>query len=232
MLIPAFIRSVAQLADPKVLKVLLKSILVAIGIFVAATFLASWLTSLIPDTGTNWLDEVLTPLINLGTPLAMALAGYFLFPALVTMALGFYLDEIVDAVEARYYPARPASRQVGTMEDVWIGLRLLFWIVCITLPVSLLLLLVGFLAPLAPFVYLGLNAYFLGREYFELVAIRHIQRGQVDARRKERQLLVWLAGLILAGLFFVPVVNLLAPVLGAALFTHIVQRRALPPLRG
>jgi len=231
MLIPAFFRSLGQLTDPRVMKVLLKSILVAIGIFVAATLLASWLTSLIPETGTGWLDSLLDPLINIGTPLAMVIAGYFIFPALVTMALGFYLDDIVDAVENRYYPGRPASRQVGTMEDIWIGVRLLILMVFVSLPVTLVLTVTGFLAPIAPFVYLGLNGFFLGREYFEIVAIRHMTRDLVDQRRKERGLVVWFGGLILAGLFFVPVVNLLAPVLGAALFTHVVQRRALPPLR-
>ncbi|GAB5469270.1 MAG: EI24 domain-containing protein [Rhodospirillales bacterium] len=231
MLITALLRSLTQLGDPKILRVLFLSVLVALGLFILATLLVMWLTSFIPPTGTEWLDEWLSPLINVSTPIAMLIAGYFVFPALVTIGLGFFLDDVMAAVESRHYPKRPATRQVGTIEDLWIGVRLLAVMVVVNiaiLPLYIGLLITGIGAPL---LYLGVNAYLLGREYFELVSIRHMTRRDMDGKRKEHSLLCFLAGFIIACLFFVPILNFFAPIVGAALMTHVVQRRALPPLR-
>ncbi|MBC6405539.1 MAG: EI24 domain-containing protein [Rhodospirillales bacterium] len=232
MLIPAFFRSVAQLTDRQIVKTLFMAVLVALGIFVAATALVWSLTALIPSTGYGWIDSWLDPLIDLSVPVAMLFAGWFLFPALVTIGLSFFLEDVMDAVESKHYPKRPARRQVGFMEDLWVGIRLLAAMVAINiliLPIYVILLITGIGAPL---LYLGVNAYLLGREYFELVAIRHMPRTEMEGRRKERSLLNFLAGLLIAGLFFVPFVNLLAPIVAAALMVHIVQKRALPPQRG
>ncbi len=231
MLIPALFRSLAQLTDPKILKILFKALLVAILLFIAATLLVWGLTSLIPPTGDTAIDSWLDPLINLSVPVAMLFAGYFVFPALVTIGISFFLDDVMDAVESRYYPRRPASRQVGTTEDVWIGVRLLVAMLVVNiaiLPIYVLLLITGIGAPL---LYLAVNAYLIGREYFEIVAIRHMTRTEMDGKRKERSLLAFLAGFIIAGMFFIPIVNLLAPIVGTALMTHVVQRRALPPMK-
>ncbi len=231
MLIPAFLRSIGQLTDPKIMKILVKAILVAVLIFIGSTLLVWGLTALIPQTGDSAVDSWLDPLINLSVPVAMIFAGYFVFPALVTIGISFFLDDVMDAVESKYYPKRPASRQVSTLEDVWIGMRLLVVMVIVNiaiLPIYILLLVTGIGAPL---LYLAVNAYLLGREYFEIVSIRHMTKAEMDVKRKERSLLGFLAGFMIAGMFFIPIVNLLAPIVGVALMTHVVQRRALPPPR-
>ncbi|MBC6416431.1 MAG: EI24 domain-containing protein, partial [Rhodospirillales bacterium] len=196
MLIPAFFRSVAQLTDRKIVNMLFMAVLVALGIFVAATALVWGLTALIPPTGYGWIDSWLDPLINLSVPVAMLSAGWFVFPALVTIGLSFFLEDVMDAVESKHYSRRLASRQVGFMEDLWVGIRLLVAMVAINiliLPIYVTLLITGIGAPL---LYLGVNAYLLGREYFELVAIRHMSRTEMDGRRKEHSLLNFLAGLL------------------------------------
>ncbi len=48
-------------------------------------------------------------------------------------------------------------------------------------------------------------------------------RAEALALRRRHRLRVWLAGLPAAALMLVPVGNLLAPVLGAAAFTHLVH---------
>ncbi len=230
MLITALIRSLTQLTDPKILKILMQAVLVAVGLFAAATLVVVWLTSLIPETGTDWIDTWLEPLKDLGVPAAMMIAGYFIFPALVTIGLSFFMDQVIDAVEARHYPSRRANRQVGFFEDLWIGIRLLIVMVVVNilvLPIYITLLVTGIGAPL---LYLAINAYLLGREYFELVAIRHMSRAELDVKRKERGFLTWVAGFLIAVIFFIPIANLLAPIVGASLMTHVVQRRALPPI--
>jgi uncharacterized protein involved in cysteine biosynthesis len=58
-----------------------------------------------------------------------------------------------------------------------------------------------------------------------MVAIRHLDtlglRRWLDETKGTR----WALGLAVTGLFMVPVANLLAPVLGAAMATHVYHRR-------
>jgi len=64
----------------------------------------------------------------------------------------------------------------------------------------------------------------LGREYFQMVAMRRLGRAGADALRKKHRLQIWLAGFLMAVPLSVPFVNLFIPVLGAATFTHMFHR--------
>jgi uncharacterized protein involved in cysteine biosynthesis len=67
------------------------------------------------------------------------------------------------------------------------------------------------------------NAVLLGREFTDMAWLRHCggdERG-TPVGRAERVLL----GAAVAGMMVVPVLNLLAPVIGAAAGTHLVLRR-------
>ena len=65
------------------------------------------------------------------------------------------------------------------------------------------------------------NALLLGRELGDMVAVRHLDTAArmnwLRQTRGQRSLL----GLLVTGLFLLPLLNLLAPVIGAAMATHI-----------
>ena len=71
-------------------------------------------------------------------------------------------------------------------------------------------------------IYLALNGYLLGREYFEVVAQRRLRPAQASAQRRAARGRVWSAGLVIAALSTVPLVNLIAPVIGVAFMTHLL----------
>jgi uncharacterized protein involved in cysteine biosynthesis len=73
-------------------------------------------------------------------------------------------------------------------------------------------------------VYLLLNGYLLGREYVELVLARRHRFGELGALRRRHKAQLWSSGLVTALILLVPVVNLLAPVLGAAFATLRLHR--------
>ena len=79
-------------------------------------------------------------------------------------------------------------------------------------------------APLAPFIFWGLNGYLLGMEYFQLAAMRRIGRKNAKVMRKANRGTIWAAGALMAIPLTVPVLNLVIPILGAATFTHIFHR--------
>ena len=78
-------------------------------------------------------------------------------------------------------------------------------------------------------VFYGINAYLLGREYFELVALRRLKPISAQRLRRAHRLRLFTAGLLIAGLLTVPIVNLVAPLLSAAFMVHLVIALENPP---
>ena len=97
------------------------------------------------------------------------------------MVIGFFIDSIAGAVEALDYPGRGPPRRASIGETIIITLRLMG----LTLVLNLLALPVYVLVPgINFFVFLGLNGYLLGREYFEVVALRRLDRTATRALRR------------------------------------------------
>jgi len=206
-----------DLSDPRVRGVLWKSLgltlLVLVLLGVGLWFLTAWLAHF--DIG--WLDKV----IEFAAGFGVVILAWFLFPAAVTSTLGVFLDEVSDAVEQRHYPhlppARPQSwgeiiRQTLAFTAVAVGLNLLL------LPFYLLLL---WFPPAYAALFYGVNGYLLGREYFEQVAMRRLDPEAARHLRRTHQGRIMLAGIAIAFLLTVPILNLIAPVLATAFMLHL-----------
>lgn len=159
-------------------------------------------------------------LVELFGTLAVLALSWLLFPAIVTMVMGFFLDRIAGAVEALDYPGRGPARRAPITETALTTLRLMG----LTILVNLLALPVYVLIPgMNFFVFLGLNGYLFGREYFEVVALRRLDRTATRAARHCFAGRVFLGGVVIAGLFAVPLVNLVAPVIATAFMVHLFE---------
>ena len=77
--------------------------------------------------------------------------------------------------------------------------------------------------PLGVITFYLVNGYLLGREYFELVALRRLDPATATALRRRYRWRVLIAGIVIAVLVSIPFVNLLAPVLGTAFMVHVFQ---------
>ena len=223
----AFTLSLAQLGDRRILAVLVKSILLTLVIFAAAAALVGWLITGTNPCGIGPLDWNCT--IEGGSGLALALilgaaSLWFLFPAVAIGVLGIFGDDVVEAVEERHYPAAAASAKAPTAaEGMALGLRsagrILLWNLC-AVPFYILLLFTA----IGPFIlFFAINAVALGRDLGEMVAVRRHRGPELHAwlaaTRGRRALL----GLVVTFLFMIPFANLLAPVIGAAMATHLFQ---------
>jgi CysZ protein len=164
----------------------------------------------------NWL-------VDLMGGLAVLTLSWLFFPAVVTLIMSLFLERIAAAVEALDYPGRRPPRRQAIGETVGAMLRL----TALTLLLNLLALPVYLLIPgINLFLFLALNGYLLGREYFEVVALRRLDAAATRAARNRFGLRVFLGGVVIAALFAVPVVNLVAPVFATALMVHVFE--ALP----
>ena len=75
-----------------------------------------------------------------------------------------------------------------------------------------------------PVAFLVMNGWLLGRDLGDMVAARHLDRAELPAWRERTRWARFATGLVASGLFVVPVVNLVAPVIGAAAMTHLFHR--------
>ena len=72
----------------------------------------------------------------------------------------------------------------------------------------------------------GANGYLLGREYFELAAMRFRSAAEARAMRRDRALTVFAYGLLIAVFVAIPVVNLLTPLFATTLMVRLHKRLA------
>jgi uncharacterized protein involved in cysteine biosynthesis len=164
----------------------------------------------------GWLE---TATDVLGGFAALALS-WLLFPAVVSTTTGFFLEGVAEAVERRHYPDLPPVRS-QPLEEV---LSSTFMFFCVTLLLNVIMLPFLLMPPLFPFVFYSVNGYLLGREYFDLVAVRRIDALQARSLRRRHGRTLFAAGVLIAFLLTIPIVNLLAPLIGTSVMVHVFER--------
>jgi len=196
-----------------VLKAFVLTLLLFGGLFVALqyglqhlpTLHAHWINVMV-----DWLASILliVVFVFLGAPVAAIFASLF-------------LDGIAKTVEKNYYPADAPASGAPFWGSLYTGLRLAGWVIAVSLallPFDIALPGVGSAATIAA------DGWLLGREFFELAALRHMSRDAADSLRKRHSFAVFGAGIIIALLAAIPVVNFIAPLFGAAFMVHVFKR--------
>lgn len=218
--------ALSQLADPRMLRLLLKTAAITLLIFAALGTLG-WFAI---DWALGWaglrdgLFAGAEGLRGLASLVLVLIAGWLLWRIVAMAVIGFYADEVVLTVERRYYPQAAAqARDLPLREQFATSLaaagRALL-VNLIALPFALLLLATGIGTALLFWI---VNALLIGRELSDMVWLRHRHAAGATSPvgRGERFLL----GGATAALLLVPVAGLLAPLLGAASATHLTHRK-------
>ena len=225
MILSCFLAALGQMSDPRFLKVMGLGVLLAAallaGVYAGFIQLVDWLT---PETMTlPWVGEVtwVTDLLGWGSILLMIGLSVFLMVPVAALFSGLFLDEVARAVEDRHYPDLPMARRAGLYEGVRDAVNFFGVLVAVN---ALALILYAFVGPFAPLMFWAVNGYLLGREYFQQVAARRLDRTAAKALRKAHRGTIWLAGCLMAAPLSLPLVNLVIPVLGVATFTHLALR--------
>jgi uncharacterized protein involved in cysteine biosynthesis len=221
-MIAAFFLSLGQLGDRAVLRVFARSMAATLAIFAVAGFAVWWGTQALLA---HWIGWGATGLATLFALFVTVLALWLLFRAVAIAVVGLFADEVIAAVEAKHYPAALASAQtVPVARSVAMGLASAARVVGVNLlmlPVYIALLATGVGTAAAFFV---VNGWLLGRDLGDMVAARHMDAAAMRGWRKANRPRRFLLGLANTGLFVVPVLGLAAPVLGAAMATHMFHK--------
>ncbi|WP_332816946.1 EI24 domain-containing protein [Sphingopyxis sp.] len=216
----AFLLALKDLPSPRVLRILLQSLALTllllavsgVAIFCAARWaLAHW----------QWLGEAERDMAGILIVLAIIAGSWLLFRAVAIVVVGLFADSIIADVEGRHYPAAASQAvDVGWRQNITLALASLVRLIggnLLALPIYILLLVTGIGTPIFA---LFVNALLLGRDLEAMVLARHPGRLRLDRPAR------WSMGLLSAASFVVPVANLLAPILGAAMAVHMLHLRA------
>ncbi|MDB2323152.1 EI24 domain-containing protein [Planktomarina temperata] len=230
MILSDFLKSIAQFDDPKFRRVLWRGLGLTIVLLIAACLLvnfginqllsSAWAANLIGDQ--SWLGA----LINIGGVLFTIALSIWLMVPVTSAIIALFLDEVGQAVEARHYPHLPKQTATKLQDQILVGIRFLGILLLANVGALILSMIVPLLAP---FVFWATNGYLMGREYFQMAAMRRMPRAQAQELYQRHQGSIWTAGILMAIPMSIPLVGLFIPILGAATFTHQFERlRALP----
>ena len=225
MIFASFAAALAQFADPRFRRAVWFGLALAVALLFAMYALVllviQWFT---PETLTlPFVGEVggLATLLSVASILFMLVLSVFLMVPVASAFTGLFLDDVADAVEARYYPDLPPGQRTPFVPALVDSVRYFGLLVVLNL-LGLLLFI-----PSAGLGMVGLwviNGWLLSREYFTMVAIRRMPPEAAHALRRDNQGRLWIAGVLMAMPLSVPLVNLVIPVIGAAVFTHLFHR--------
>lgn len=203
-----------ELFTPPFRAVLLKCVGLTIGLLILLVVAIEWSFSHF----VQWPGWIETTIEWLGG-LALVVGSIFLIPPVTSLIAGLYLDDIAAEVERTNFPVDPPGRELPMAQSVWLALKFFIVVLLVNIAALFLLLVPGI--NLIAF-YLG-NGYLLGREYFELAAMRHLGPRDAKKLRKANRLTVFLCGLIIAGLASVPILNLITPIFATAFMVRIYK---------
>ena len=234
-MLDAAVKALSQILSPAMRSILWRSIGLALVLITVLAIGLQRLLSWFTDSGEVWAEGMLGPnfhttlhvlswVVSIAAGLGVVLGGIFLMPAITSLVASLFVDDVAEHVEREHYPAeRPGVAlplAVAMTEGVKTALlTILVYLVAVPF---VLFAGVGFI------VFFIATAWLLGREYFELAAMRFRSPEDAKAMRKENAATVFTAGLFIAAFVSIPIVNLATPLFGMAFMVHMHKRLSGP----
>lgn len=183
-------------------------ILLGFGMWFALDWLFEWLNI---ENG-----EYLSTFLSLAI---IPISAFLLFRVVAVAITWIFADDIIDAVEDRYYPQKAAfGKRPGVGAGMHMALRSIARVVgynLLALPLYILLLVTGVGTAIA---FMLINALLLGKDLEDMLIARHgASQGCIQ---KLPRLLLGFIGTV--GML-IPFFNLLVPVLATAMAVHMVH---------
>jgi CysZ protein len=230
-MLEAAIKSVIQIFSPPLRAVLWKSIGLALALIIVTGIVLDRLIVALVGAGSASVETTLGPsahmpvhaiawLVSLAASLGIVVGSIFLMPAVTAVVGSFFADRIGAEVEREHYPADPPGKALPLWLAMWEGGKTALLAIFIYICAAPLILFAGFGA----IVFFLATAYILGREYFELAAMRFRPPAESKLLRKRHAGTVYIGGLLIAVFVSIPIVNLATPLFAMALMVHTHKR--------
>jgi CysZ protein len=214
-LVLSVVRAVKSLFTPGMLKLFVLCTLMTVATLLAfigiTTAAFTWLAAHMQD---HFILSHLLPYIG---SFGATIIAWFLFPGIMPVIVNFFDDRIARLIENHDYPNAVASYSPPFWGELLHDLRFSLMAVLLNIIVLPFYLLPG----INLFLFYVLNGYLLGREFFVMVARRHLPIPEANALRKRYGRTVLVAGIGFVVLATIPVVNLFAPFWIIAVMVHL-----------
>jgi uncharacterized protein involved in cysteine biosynthesis len=225
------VKAFTQMLSPPLRAVLWKSIGLALLLVIVAAIALDRLIIWLAGAGGASLETTFGPpahlpvsafawVLSIAASLGILAGGILLMPAVTAFVAGFFADQIADEVEREHYPADPPGVALPLWRAILEGGKTALLAVAIYVCAAPFLLLAGFGAV----IFFLATAWLLGREYFELAAMRFRPPNEAQALRKRNAATVYAGGLVIAAFVSIPIVNLATPLFAMAFMVHVHKR--------
>lgn len=230
-MLDAAVKALSQILSPPMRSILWRSIGLALVLVVVLALGLQRLLSWFATSGEGWAEAMLGPgfhtplnvlawILSIAAGLGVVFGAVFLMPAITSLIAGVFVDEVADHVELEHYPAERPGMELPLGLAMTEGVKT----ASLTILVYLIALPFVFVAGAGFIAFFIATAWLLGREYFELAAMRFRPPAEAKAMRKRNAAIVFAAGLIIAAFVSIPIVNLATPLFGMAFMVHMHKR--------
>ncbi len=214
-MIRATFKALGDLLSPEFRSILFRAIGMALGLFIAILVGVEILLSYVKVFPWAWAEA----LAAIGAGLVLLVAFFFMMSPVVAIFAGLYLDTVAKRVEEKHYPMDAAGTPLAAHRAMVMSLQFAALVLVVNLAV-LPLVFTG----IGVFALITANAYLLSREYFEMIAMRHLAIDEARLLRRENTPRIFAAGFVPALLSIIPVVNLVVPLFATSYFVHIFKQ--------
>lgn len=224
-------KALSQMVSPPLRSILWKAIGLALVLIAFAAYGFQRLLSWLAGSSEQWAHSALGPaydtpinilswIISIAAGLGIVVGAIFLMPAITSLVASFFVDDIADHVEREHYPADKPGVALPAGRAMIEGSKT----AALTIIVYLVALPFVLLAGAGFIIFFILTAWLLGREYFELAAMRFRSVEEAKAMRRHHSATVFTAGLFIAAFVSIPIVNLATPLFGMAMMVHMHKK--------
>ena len=234
-MLDAAIKALSQIMSPPMRSILWRSIGLALALIVVLAIGLQRLLSWLATSGLNSAEASLGPgfhtplnvlawVVSIAAGFGVVFGAVFLMPAITSLVASVFVDEAADHVEREYYPAERPGTALPFGLAITEGVKTAL----LTVLVYLIALPFVFVAGAGFIAFFIATAWLLGREYFELAAMRFRPPAEAKAMRRQHAATIFTAGLVIAAFVSIPIVNLATPLFGMAFMVHLHKRLSGP----
>jgi len=230
-MLDAAIKALSQILSPPMRSILWRSIGLALVLITVLAIGLQRLLGWFASSGEGWAEAMLGPgfhtplnvlawILSIAAGFGVVFGAIFLMPAITSLVASVFVDEVADHVEREHYPAERPGMALPLGRAVPEGIKTAL----LTIVVYLIALPFVFVAGAGFIAFFVATAWLLGREYFELAAMRFRPPAEAKAMRRDNAAIVFTAGLVIAAFVSIPIVNLATPLFGMAFMVHLHKR--------
>jgi CysZ protein len=233
-MLDAAVKAIAQMFSPELRRILWRSIGLSLILIAVVSILLQRALSWLATSGETWAEstlggyhtalDALAWVVSIAAGFGILFGAVFLMPAITSLIASVFVDDVAEEVERVHYPADRLGTALPIVRSLVEGSKTAL----LTILVYLIALPFVFFAGAGLFVFFFATAYLLGREYFELAAMRFRSAEEAKAMRRQNASTVFAAGCFIAAFVSIPILNLATPLFGMAFMVHIHKRLSGP----